>query len=63
MAYSGMLRLVALVKTDVSEELTRATRRNIPEDAIIHNSTLSLNFSETPFTYGTEPRASTSLLG
>jgi hypothetical protein len=78
MAFSGMLRLVALVRTDVSEELpplrrigelgtmlvkasiipsspifvtlmkealsssetsvlTRATRRNIPEDAILHN--------------------------
>jgi hypothetical protein len=72
MAASGMLRRVALVRTDVSEELstqrrllvtasvvpsspilvtlmrealsssktsvlTRATRRNIPEDAILHS--------------------------
>jgi hypothetical protein len=29
-----MLRRVALVRNDVSEELTRATRRNIPEDTI-----------------------------
>jgi hypothetical protein len=31
MASSGMLRRVALVA------LTRATRRNIPEDEILHN--------------------------
>jgi hypothetical protein len=31
---SAMLRRLALVRFDVSEELTRATRRNIPEDAI-----------------------------
>jgi hypothetical protein len=39
-----MLRRVVLVSTDVSEELgasftwvTRATRRNIPEDAILYS--------------------------
>jgi hypothetical protein len=43
-----MLRRVALVRTDVSEEpgatrssessvLARATRRNIPEDTILHS--------------------------
>jgi hypothetical protein len=44
MASFGMLGCVALVRTDVSEELsasetqilTSATRRNIPEDAILH---------------------------
>jgi hypothetical protein len=34
---SGMLRCVTLVRIDVSEELTRTTRRNIPEDAILHS--------------------------
>jgi hypothetical protein len=37
MASSGMLRCVALVKTYVSEERTRATWCNIPEDAILHS--------------------------
>jgi hypothetical protein len=32
-----MLRRVALVRTDVSEELS-TTRRNIPEDALLHLS-------------------------
>jgi hypothetical protein len=45
MASSGMLRRVALVRTDISEELsasktsvlTRAIRRNISESAILYN--------------------------
>jgi hypothetical protein len=45
MMFSGMLRRVALVRTDVSEApvssetsvLTRATQRNIPEDTILNS--------------------------
>jgi UDP-N-acetylglucosamine 2-epimerase len=45
MASSGMLRRVAIVGTDVSDALnssetsvrTRASRRNIPEDTILHS--------------------------
>jgi hypothetical protein len=52
MVSSGMLRHVALVRTDVSEELGakflqnvgsyRATRHNIPEDTILQ---LIINFA------------------
>jgi hypothetical protein len=35
MASSGMLRRVAFVRIDVSEELPRAIQHNIPEDAIL----------------------------
>jgi hypothetical protein len=37
MTSSVMLRRVALVGIDVSEELTRATRHNIPEDITLHS--------------------------
>jgi hypothetical protein len=36
MTSSGILRHGALVRTDVSEELKRVIRRNIPEGAILH---------------------------
>jgi hypothetical protein len=70
MVSSGILRLVALVRTDVSEELsasfirvtrigetsvlTRATRRNIPEDTILHShrreiSNLTISLFIHPF--------------
>jgi hypothetical protein len=32
-----MLGRVAILRSDVSEELSRATRRNIPEDVILHS--------------------------
>jgi hypothetical protein len=41
---SAMLHHVALVRTDVSEELTGATWRNIPEDAILHVCEMIINF-------------------
>jgi hypothetical protein len=49
MASSGMLCRVALVRTDLSEEqmlvLTRATRRNISEDAILQpNAHVCMDF-------------------
>jgi hypothetical protein len=37
MVSSGMLCHLIFVKPDVSEELTRATRCNIPEDIILDN--------------------------
>jgi hypothetical protein len=37
MASSGVLRRVALVRTDVSEELSASFIRDIPEDGIFHS--------------------------
>jgi hypothetical protein len=37
MTSSWMLRRVAHVRTDVSEERTKAKRRNIPENGILHS--------------------------
>jgi hypothetical protein len=51
MAFSRMLRRVALVRTDVSEEIcasvirvTRTTQRNIPEGAILETTIIPLLF-------------------
>jgi hypothetical protein len=37
MVSCGILRRVVLVRTDVSEELTGTTRRNIQEDTILNS--------------------------
>jgi hypothetical protein len=60
MAFSGMLRHVVLVRTDVSvasysemSVLARATRRNIPEDGI-----LQIKYT---FSYGVWPYKCTNV--
>jgi hypothetical protein len=59
MASSGMLRRVALVRTDDSEELsssetsvlTSVTRPNIPEDGILHSHRSENLKSYTTYTF------------
>jgi hypothetical protein len=58
MVSSGLLRRVALVRTDVSEEpgasfirVTRATRRNNPEDTILRSLLGTIRFIR-PKIYG-----------
>jgi hypothetical protein len=56
MASSGMLRRVALLRTDVSEELTRATPRNIPEDVILLTTTVVCSSETSVLTTATRRR-------
>jgi hypothetical protein len=51
MASFGMLCRVALVSPSETSVLTRATRRNIPEDAILH-SDLRENLKSYMVVYG-----------
>jgi hypothetical protein len=37
MPSSEMLRRVALVRTDITKELTKAAQRNIPKDGFLHS--------------------------